>query len=808
MERPNRQVWLICLVLAVVTFVLYAPVLNDEFINFDDPVYVTENSYVLHGVTPSALAWAFSSSKGGNWHPLTWVSHMIDCQIYGLKHPGGHHLTNLLFHITNAVLLFLVFWRMTGAVWRSALVAALFAWHPMHVESVAWVAERKDVLSAFFWMLAMLAYASYAETQRERNPKSRIYYGLTLLFFALGLMSKPMVVTLPFALLLLDYWPLRRMEGWPRRENNPPEPDHKLSLTRLIREKIPFFILIPISSLITFAAQKKGGAVVGLETFSYSSRMANIITAYVKYLGKLAWPSNLAVFYPFIREFSLWHVFGAALLLILLSVIALRLARSRPYLLVGWLWFLGILVPAIGLVQVGTQSMADRYSYLPYVGLFIVFAWALGDLLGRGKTSEFGLGWILIAPVLLACLVVTSRQLRYWKNSEVLFRHDLAVAPYQNYKGHINLGSALDAEGHSAEATKEIMLALKLDSSSPLVLNAVGEHFARMSDVTNAIKFYELALNRQPQFGDAHYNLGNVLAHNGQFADAAREYSAALEISPDSPDAHNNLGAVLLQMGRLDEGVAELKQALRLNPDFSEAEDQLASVFLRQGNLDQAKLHYQDALRLNPDFTHARVKLGVVLAQQGDLAQALDCFTTASAQEPTNFEARFNAAAAYFSLGQYDLAAKNFAETVRLKPDSPEARTRLALALAYDRKFAEAIAAYREAVRLKPDSLQAVQGLAWVLAASPDASLRNGPEAVRLAEQADAMTKHSEPMILSTLDIAYAEAGRFPEAIATAELAKKLALERHQKIVADKAEKRLELYRAGKPYHDEGKPKP
>ncbi len=765
-REAQRRVWIICLVLALVTFALYARVLTHGFVSFDDYGYVTENESIQNGVTPAAVVWAFTTGYADNWHPVTWISHMLDCQFYGLQHPGGHHLTNLLFHIANALLLFLVLKRMTGAVWRSALVAALFAWHPLHVESVAWIAERKDVLSTFFWLLTLLAYVRYVQAFKVQGAKLKVYYRWVLAFFALGLMSKPMLVTLPFVLLLLDYWPLGRNAKWGVRSMDLKElaASGRLSWEQLVMEKVPMIGLALLSSVVTFLVQSQGGAVMTMQKLPFPYRVANSLLAYAGYLRKTIWPSDLAIFYPFPKFLLFSHVLGAALLLILISVAVTKLAR--PYLLFGWLWFLGTLVPVIGLVQVGSQSMADRYSYMPLVGIFVIFAWGAAELLGKFRLAPSNLGWVMAAPLLAVCLALTWRQVPFWKNSETLFRHDLAVTT-NNILAHANLGRLYDDTGRPAEAAAEFVAALKIDPRSPATLTGMGVHFAKLGDMTNALNCYKSALREQPLFSDAHYNLGNVLAGEGNFAEAAKHYAEAVRLKPDAADAHNNLGAVLLRLGQPQAALDEFQNALRLKPNFPEAQDQLGSVLLKLGHADLAQIHFEEAVRLKPDFAHAQLKLGVALAQQGALQEAVVHLLAALKLEPQNADAHFNLAAAYAALNRLQDAAQSFKDVLRLRPDDVDALARRA----------------------------------WILATAPQAEVRNGIEAVRLAERANELTSRSQPQTLSALDVAYAEAGRFEDAIKTAEAVQQLAISKNQKNVADLAARRIELYRAGKPFH-------
>jgi hypothetical protein len=455
---------LVCLGLALAVLVVFLPATRHEFVNYDDLEYVTQNGHVQAGLMWESVAWALSSTQASNWHPLTWLSHMLDCQLYGLK-AGGHHLTNLLLHAVNTLLLFLVLRQMTGATWRSAFVAALFGLHPLHVESVAWVAERKDVSSTLFWMLTLWTYALYVArgegggargeggasnlrsaqhaTQITRpssglTQSATLHYSLALVCFALGLMAKPMLVTLPFVLLLLDYWPLGRLQ---RSTSNAQLP----MIRRLIYEKLPFFALALASSLVTFVVQRKGGAVSSLTTLSVGARIANAAVSYARYLGKTFWPDNLSVLYPHPGHWLVWQVAGAGLLLAGGTAGALALRRRRPYLPVGWLWYVGTLVPVIGLVQVGIQSMADRYMYVPAIGVFIMLAWGLWDLTAgwRGQRVALATGG---AVALACCGAVTRSQVGYWTNSETLFRRAVQVTK-KNYLAYNNLGYYLSGQG-------------------------------------------------------------------------------------------------------------------------------------------------------------------------------------------------------------------------------------------------------------------------------------------------------------------------------------------------------------------------
>ena len=558
----KRRELLISLFLFLMTFAVYLQVYQYDFINYDDNDYITSNSHVQDGITLDTLIWSFTTFHANNWHPLTWLSHMIDCQFFGLN-PSGHHLTNLFFHIANTLLLFFVFRKMTGSLWRSAFIAVLFALHPINVESVAWVSERKNVLSAFFWLLTIWCYTRYVS-------KPDIYrYLLVILFFAFGLMSKPILVTLPCLLLLLDFWPLCRSRFKSSGDNS--KTQQNLTARHLVLEKLPLFFLVVISICVTIYAQKQGGALGPLDTFPLNVRMANALVSYVNYIGKMIYPFKLAVLYPYSKIFPLWKIAGAALMLLSISFLAIKTLKERPYFIVGWLWFLGILVPVIGLVQVGIQSMADRYAYVPFIGLFIIIAWGVPDLMEQCRQKKI---WIAASATVTISIftVITWNQVGYWKNSITLFGHALQVTS-NNYIAHNNSGNVLINQGRTDEA----------------------------------IQHYLKALRIKPDYVDAHNNLGNVLINQGRTDKAIQHYLQALRINPDYEKAHNNIGNVLLDQGRTDEAIQHYLQALRINPDYAGARSNLGVALFRKGvalfrrrDVDGAISCLREAVRLNP----------------------------------------------------------------------------------------------------------------------------------------------------------------------------------------------------------------
>ena len=564
----------ICLILITAVLLVYWQVGDHEFINYDDNVYITDNAQVQKGLTSKGIIWAFTTSHTGNWHPLTWISHMLDCEFYGLN-PKGHHLTNVLFHMANAILLFVVLRWMTGAIWRSGLVAALFALHPLHVESVAWAAERKDVLSTFFWMLTMIAYVYYV-----KRPGTRRYL-LVLVSFSLGLMAKPMLVTLPFVLLLLDYWPLNRFQPRATTGSVVDQPlgfrspgDDKSLVLKAVLEKTPLFIMSLLSCLVTVIAQQKVGAVSTLEIVPIKLRTANGLVSFVAYMGKMIWPLDLAVFYPHPgSELQIWKPVAAGLFLLIVSTVVLRVAHRCRYLLVGWLWYLGTLVPVIGLVQVGEQAMADRYTYVPLIGLFIVVVWGFADL-GKGWRLRRRLVSVTAAVMLLALMAGSWLQVGYWQDSIKLFKHALDVTS-NNYVAHYTLGNALALQGNLAGSVSHYNKALQINPNYAEAHNNLGNALALQGNLTGAISHYNKALHINPDHAEAHRNLAVALDRQGKHQEALQHYAEALRISPHDAQSHNNLGVALAEQGRFEEAVVRFTEALRIDPNFKEAQRNL-----------------------------------------------------------------------------------------------------------------------------------------------------------------------------------------------------------------------------------------
>jgi len=521
-------------VLVTATLVAYEPVRNNGFLGYDDDIYVTENSHVSGGISFESIKWAFTTGHAGNWHPLTWLSHMLDYQLFG-RNPAGHHIINLFFHIMNTLLLFWVFQRMTGAVWQSAFVAAAFALHPLHVESVAWVAERKDVLSTLFWMLTMAAYLSYV-----KRPSAGRYL-LTLLAFALGLMAKPMLVTLPFVLLLLDYWPLVRFKKLQPCQSSRYE---KASNWFLVVEKLPLFVIAMASSVITFIVQQEQGAMDALERLPLNIRMANVLTSYITYISKMIYPSHLAVLYPHQgRDFALWYVLVSLGILILVTIIALLLGRRKPYIFLGWFWYLGTLVPVIGFVQIGAQGMADRYTYVPSIGIFIIVAWGAAELAARRRYRRFILV-VSAAVILVVWGMCTFLQLRYWKDNSTLFAHTLKVTR-NNYIMHNNYGMVLLEQGQYEEAIKHFNETLRLRPTCFSAYNSLATVYIKQEKYNEAIECRIKSLAIEPNQPLIWYHLGLGYGAVGKYDQAIQSFNKALQLKPDLREARQGMAIAL-----------------------------------------------------------------------------------------------------------------------------------------------------------------------------------------------------------------------------------------------------------------------
>ena len=705
-RQRSVTIVVICVFLATITWLVFGQTLGHGFVNYDDPQYVYDNVEVTSGLTLDGVTWAFTHSHFNNWHPLTWLTHMLDWQLYERK-AGGHHMTNLLLHTAGVLLLFLVLAQMSGALWRSAFVAAIFAIHPLHVESVAWIAERKDVLSGVFFMLTLSAYVRYVRRQTFGR------YAVMWILFACGLMSKPMLVTLPFVLLLLDYWPLNRVTNQrsgvgnrgsgvssqlPSRSYR--EPGWSL-VGHLILEKVPLLLLCVVSSVATFLAQ--GHAIVSISRLPFWWRLNNAFLSYVVYVRQMFWPFRLAPFYTYPQTFLVWEVAASILLLIGLTAAAIALRRGHPYLVTGWFWYLGMLVPVIGVVQVGSQAHADRYTYLPQIGLYLALTWMIADLVKSWRRR-----WILTATAtaVIGFLSWTAWvQASYWREGESLWKHTLAVTG-NNETAHSLLGDLALEKGLIDEAAAHYQAAVNVWPSSPTFQAKLGKALLRKGLNDEAIvhfqKAIELASHRtDTERAELQADIGNELLQKGLVDEAIVQFQQALELASADRIIHNDYGNALLRKGRVDEAIVQFQKALD-----SGVEDAYAPT-----------IHYN---------------LGNALRQKNLLS--------------------------------------------------------------------EAVAQYREALKRAPRLVAAQDNLAWTLATAPDASLRNGSQALELATQANQLSGGRDPVILRTLAAAYAENGQFSKAFESAKSALDLAITRKNQALVEALQHDISLYQTGLPY--------
>jgi tetratricopeptide (TPR) repeat protein len=783
-KTDNRTAAVICVLLAAVTLIVFGRTLSHEFVNYDDPLYVVDNPMVLDGLSPKGVAWAFTHFHAGNWHPLTWLSHMLDCQLYGLD-AGGHHLTNVVLHAAAAILLFLVLRGMTGALWRSAVVAAVFAIHPLRVESVAWISERKDVLSGLFFVLTIGAYARYAA-----RPFSLTRYLAVGLSFALGLMSKPMLVTLPALLLLLDYWPLKRFSvlGFPsfalratagKRFSDgsddlqvtpcPSTLDPPVSIRPvgwLLVEKIPLFALSAAVCVVTVLAVTETSSPI--EELPFLVLIGNALVSYAAYLGQMVYPVGLAAHYPFSTSGAPLVVISVVLLGSI-SAVAFVWRTKYPYLPVGWLWYLGMLVPVIGLVQTGVQSRADRYTYLPQIGLYILLTWAAFDVSAAWRRRRLVFGTAVTA-VLAALMVCAWIQTSHWRNSESLWTHTIACTS-QNYVARTGLGNVLLEQERIAEA----------------------------------IEHYEEAVRIKPDLAKTHSNLGLALVRRGSLAEAIEQFLQALRIKPDDAEAHNNLGNIRVGQGNIAEAVEHFHQALRTRPDYAEAYNNLGSALERQGKIVEAVEKYRRALRIKSDLAEAHYNLGNVLQGQGKIVEAIQHFYRALQIEPDDAMTYYRLGHCLQRQGKVVEAIEHYHQALRIKPDFAKAHTSLGAALGKEGDIPAAVRQYTRALDLNPDIPTALNNLAWIRATHPDEGLRDGTRAVELAERSCELTHHRAAGALDTLAAAYAEAGRFDAAIKTAASAIDAATAAGDEKLVREFRGRAELYGQGVPYREANK---
>jgi tetratricopeptide (TPR) repeat protein len=657
---------LIPLALVLITFIVFYQVHSFNFINYDDNVYVYENPHVQAGITPQSVKWAFTTGYANFWHPLTWLSHMLDWELFGAN-PAGHHLTTLFFHIANTLLLFIVLKQMTQAPWRSAFVATLFALHPLHVESVAWVTERKDVLSTFFWLLTMCAYVRYV------NHRKAVNYLLIVLFFILGMMAKPMLVTLPFVLMLLDYWPLNRFQN------------SKFSVLNSVIEKIPLFVISAVSSVIVMITQRAGGALTSTIAVPLKFRIINALISYVTYIEKMFWPSRLAVFYPYFpSKLTIWSAVAPLFLLLVISVIVLLLAKRHRYLVTGWLWYLGTLVPVIGLVQIGSFAFADRFTYITLTGLFIIIAWGIGELSEKWPYRKIIL-WPASLAVLSVLAICSYLQTGYWKDSITLYQHALKVTE-DNSLAHINIALPLFEQGRIDEAIRHMTQAIQIAPKSRQALNALGLYLYKAGRIDEAADCFQKVLEIDPAYAEAHFNIASILMDKGDYAAAVKHYRIALT-SNDTPLARRKLGLALLKLGMFQEAITEYRKALSSMSGDPDVLNELGYALDHTGKSDEAIDLYNKALLIAPEDIYIHLNFGLALTNSGRFKEAAKEYEKILLLDPNNATAHNDFGVALSRLGKLDQAIEHFKEALKIRPGYKRAKTNLDIILAEKQKL-------------------------------------------------------------------------------------------------------------------------
>ena len=808
---------IVCLILVSLIWLIFGQTLGHGFVNFDDGDYVYNNLEVARGLSIPGIGWAFTHVHSGNWHPLTTLSHMLDCELFGL-HPRGHHFVNVVLHIAVAILLFLTLQQMTAAPWPSALVAMLFAIHPLRVESVAWVSERKDMLSGIFFMATLWVYTRYA---RSKGSGSRPYL-LALVLFALGLMCKPTLVTLPFVLLLLDYWPLQRLANSTSKQT-----DFSV-LRRLVIEKIPFFILSAASCVATLLAQKQ--AIDVLKHLSFFDRIGNALVSYVIYLRQMVYPVGLAVLYPHpAHTLSTAEVLFAFIFLAAVSLVVILWRKKHPYLLIGWLWYLGMLVPMIGIVQVGLQARADRYTYLPQIGIALAVVWSGNALFSSSPLRRRLL--IAFASIVIAALgLIAFRQTAYWRNSETLWQHTLSCTS-NNFLAHDDCGSALLEEGRTDEAISEFEAALAINPNSAETHNNLSAAFMRNRRIDDAIAHYMKAIEIKPDYAEAHSNLGVALMQKKRFDEAVDHFRKALASDPKFAQAYNNFGASLLNQGKVDDAIDKFQRAIAIDPEYAEAQNNLGNSYLIKGRSPEALVHYEKArairteftrpgllarvlrrnvpsdpvaeaskaVKLRPDSAETRCAFANALRRNGYLGEAIIRYTEALQLNPNLAETQNGLGNTLIQRGDLNSAITHYQKAIEINPRFADAHNNLGNALLQKGDVKEAIAHCEEAMQIKPSDASFQNNLAFVLATTPDASLRNGPRAIELARRANELSNWSQPDFLATLAAAFAETRRFPEAIETAQKAAQLAERQGNQPLARRIQTDIKVYRSGSP---------
>lgn len=829
---------LLCIGLAAITFAVFGQTLHFGFVNYDDNLYVSDNLRVTSGLSLKGITWVFTHGDCYLYHPLTMLSLMADYQLHGLR-AQGYHFSNFLLHTASVVLLFLVLRQITGALWRSAFVAAVFAVHPLHVESVAWVAERKDVLSGFFFMLTLAAYVHYV-----RRPQLTRYLAVVAVF-VFALLSKPTMVTLPFVLLLLDYWPLCRSQ----------------SVGRLVLEKLPLLALAAAACVTTVLAV--GDKIAPLARIPVLSRVGNALVSFCVYLYQIFWPTGLAVFYPLpLKGYSLGTIVFSFFVLALISGAVLTFGRKRRWLLVGWLWYVGMLLPMIGIVQVGEFSHADRYTYLSQIGIYFALTWLLAEWVTQQKW-----GAVIMGGVIILLAICAWKQTACWKNSETLWSHAMdctpendvahfnfgnalrekgrineSIAQYQmavhinpnNAEARDNLGIDLLEEGKVAEALAQYQMAVQIDPSLAMAHNNLGLLLHRQGRQNEAILQYRKAIQLNPDSADTHYDLAIALQQTGNLDEAIIQYQTALQTKPTNANACYNLAVALQEKGRLSDAIKQYENALQIKPDYSEAHEGLGNLLQSEGKMDDAVAHYQIALRIRPDYAEAHFDLARAMLRKGNLNDAITQYIDALQIQPENAQAHNNLGGVYLQAGRADEAISELQTALRIRPNYAEAHDNLGAALlqngrldeaitqlqaglqvrpnaqacfnlgsAYRRQgnMAKAIAHYREALQLEPTAPGVRNSLAWLLATCSQASLRNGSEALQLAREACAASHGTNALYLRTLAAACAEVGDYPQAVQVTQKAVDLAKLTRQQKLEELLSEDFKKYTANLPVH-------
>ena len=665
---PGRILYLSILI-AVLTLAIYWQVLDYGFINFDDPTYVIENKHIRDGLTIEGVKWAFTSFYASNWHPLTWLSHMLDIEFFGMN-PGMHHLSNITIHTLNAVLLFILLERMSGVLWRSAMVAALFALHPLHVESVAWISERKDILSTFFGILTLTAYVRYTRMHGLKR-----YTQMTVLFIC-SIMSKPMMVTLPLLMLVLDFWPLKRIDAMKGESGYKPVMGTLRNLLLLFREKIILFAVAFISGIVTVCAQHSGGAVQSVVLLNLGDRMMNAAVSYCTYIWKMVWPTGLAVYYPYPSAFVFSHVVLCMALIVVVTIAIIAFMDKRPYLASGWFWYMVTLLPVIGIIQVGGQSMADRYTYVPSIGIFIMAVWGVSDLLIPFRNRKVILTGIS-ALVIGASSILTFIQAGYWRDSIILFGHALDVTN-GNDLAHFNLGHALEENGNAHEAEKHYRDAVVLKAHNAAYHTALGSLLADTGRTDEAVEHLTQALQIEPALIEARVNLGNIMLLRGETEGSIQEYSKALTADPMNAETLNNLGVAYVRKGHLRNAIKCFQQAIHIRPDYKDALENFVRAGRARKSMENEAVELLRLIEIQPRNQTLYIRLGNLFLQHGELDKAQKEYKKALSIDTGNLVAMKGLAVAYSQKHEYEQALTTLRNMIKIQPENHDVHYNIA----------------------------------------------------------------------------------------------------------------------------------